>query len=533
MLKTPCFNDVFGVLLNYMLNNFFPEKTDRDEFLAKRFIEDGVIENKNFGNVVIGSDVWDCGPQENRNWIWILHSFSFLDSIISVGRYDVLLRLVASWDERFSQSSVDDDFPWHDHATALRLDRLSRIALLFPQFDYTALAVQHADLLMRDDFYSKHTNHGFDQALSLILASIAFSKVGAASSWGQLGLDRLTDEIHFAFTDEGIHVENSPSYHFGMISNMLRARRLLCASGHAGGDFDEHFDKALKFLIWITRPDRFLAYMGDSASYRPSVHPELVDMPSAPLVEWVSTGGRAGVEPRGNFVVYEESGYAAYRSSWSSWPGHTHIVMKSGFLSPYHRQDDDLNVLVHAYGEDWLIDSGLYNHNRFDPIRIYMRSARAHNVPFVAGAKIDRSSVGKNFATLKRMEVAGFPYAVKAETKMYQPGTVTRELLIENQDHFLIRDVFSGYEEMPRYWIFHVPKDKSVKVHGGAVFVVGKQKTMVITPSDSELPVSLYFGFKQRFPSVTSTAINKIDDSRAIVFGPFTSDAMQFDFLFR
>ncbi len=73
-----------------------------------------------------------------------------------------------------------------------------------------------------------------------------------------------------------------------------------------------------------------------------------------------------------------------------------------------------MNVLVHAYGEDWLIDSGLYNHNRRDPIRIYMRSARAHNVPFVAGAKIDRSSVGKNFVTLKRMEAPGFSYAVKA-----------------------------------------------------------------------------------------------------------------------
>ncbi len=103
---------------------------------------------------------------------------------------------------------------------------------------------------------------------------------------------------------------------------------------------------------------------------------------------------------------------------------------------------------------------------------------------------------------------------------------------MENQDHFLIRDAFSGYEEMPRYWIFHVPKDKSIALNDGAVFVSGKQKTMVITSADSELPVSLYLGFKQRFPSVTSTAVNKASDSRAIVFGPFTSDAMQFDFQF-
>ncbi|KAA1286176.1 MULTISPECIES: heparinase II/III family protein [Alcaligenes] len=515
-----------------MHSGLFPAKTDNDEVLARRLVDENFIDTRNFGSVYCGADIWSSGPQQDRSWRWTLHAFLPLDPLIATGRIGMLSQLIGTWRSKFESEAIEQDFPWHDHATALRLDRLSRIKLQFPQCDFMDLAQRHAELLMRDDFYSKHTNHGFDQALSLILAALAFPEAEAAGAWRELGLARLNAEIHFAFTDEGVHVENSPAYHFGMISNMLRARRLLKASGQYSADFDEHFDKALRFLIWVTRPDRFLAYMGDSTSYRPSVHPELVDLPSVPLVEWVSTGGRVGTEPTGNFAVYEESGYAAYRSSWKSWPGHTHIVMKSGFLSPYHRQDDDLNVLVHAYGEDWLIDSGLYNHNRLDPVRIYMRSARAHNVPFVAGAKIDRSSVGKNFATLKRMEAPGFPYAVKAETRMYQPGSVTRELLIENQDHFLIRDVFSGYEQMPRYWIFHVPKDKSVTLNDGAVLVSGKKKTMVITPSDSELSVSLYLGFKQPFPSVTSTAINKTSDSRAIVFGPFASEAMQFDFQF-
>lgn len=515
-----------------MLSNFFPEKSERDDYLTRRFVNDGVIENKTFGNVFVGSDVWNCGPQENRTWKWILHSFSFLDPIISVGEYDVVFKLVRSWEDQFSRSSVEEDFPWHDHATALRLDRLSRVALLFPQSEHTELATQHADLLMRDDFYSKYTNHGFDQALSLILASLAFPNAEAANSWRQLGLARLAGEIHFAFTKEGVHVENSPAYHFGMIGNMLRARRLLHASGHASADFDQHFDKALRFLIWITRPDRFMAYIGDSAGYRPSVHPELADLPSAPLVEWVSTGGRAGVEPIGNFEVYEESGYAAYRSSWQGWPGHTHIVMKSGFLSPYHRQDDDLNVLVHAYGEDWLIDSGLYSHNRLDPVRVYMRSARAHNVPFVYGAKIDRTNFGPEFSSLKKIDVPGFPYAVQAETRMYQSGLVTRGLLIKDQDYFSIRDNFTGYEGLPRYWIFHVPKDKKLELHGGVVNIIGKQKTMVVSPSELGLPVTFHLGFKQKFPSVTSTAMNKLDDSRAIVFGPFWGDLMKFDFQF-
>lgn len=514
-------------------SSLFPAKTDNDELLAERLVDENFIDTKNFGSIYCGADLWSSGPQQDRSWRWTLHAFLPLDPLIATGRLGMLNQLIGAWKIRFEHEAIEHDFPWHDHATALRLDRLSRIKLQFPQCDFLDLAVRHADLLMRDDFYSKHTNHGFDQALSLILASMAFPNAEAAGAWLELGLARLGDEIYFAFTDEGVHVENSPSYHFGMIANMLRARRLLQASGHFSADFDEHFDKALRFLIWVTRPDRFLAYMGDSASYRPSVHPELADLPSAPMVEWVSTGGRAGVEPTGRFAVYEESGYAAYRSSWQSWPGHTHIVMKSGFLSPYHRQDDDLNVLVHAHGEDWLIDSGLYNHNRLDPVRVYMRSARAHNVPFVLGAKIDRVSVGREFASLKQIEVAGFPYAVKAETKMYQSGLVTRRLLIKDQDCFSIQDEFSGYEGMPRYWIFHVPKDKTLELCDRGVSITGKRKTMFIFPADSKLPVAFYLGFKQKFPSVISTAVNKIDDSRAVVFGPFLGDEMQFDFRFK
>lgn len=516
-----------------MHSGLFPAKTDNDEVLARRLVDENFIDTRNFGSVYCGADIWSSGPQEDRSWRWTLHAFLPLDPLIATGRIGMLSQLIGAWRSKFESEAIENDFPWHDHATALRLDRLSRIKLQFPQCDFLDLAQRHAELLMRDDFYSKHTNHGFDQALSLVLAALAFPEAEVAGVWRELGLARLNAEIHFAFTDEGVHVENSPAYHFGMISNMLRARRLLQASGQGSADFDEHFDKALRFLTWVTRPDRFLAYMGDSTSYRPSVHPELADLPSAPLVEWVSTGGRAGTEPTGNFVVYEESGYAAYRSSWQSWPGHTHIVMKSGFLSPYHRQADDLNVLVHAYGEDWLIDSGLYNHNRLDPVRIYMRSARAHNVPFILGAQIDRANIGPEFASLRKIEASGCLYAVKGKTRMYQAGLLTRTLRIKGQDDFSIQDEVAGYEGMPRYWIFHVPKNKTLELNGGVVSVIGKRKTMVITPSDSKVPVAFYLGFKQKFPSVTSTAVNKLEDSRAVVFGPFSGDGMQFDFRFK
>src|SRR5690606_226404 len=111
-------------------------------------------------------------------------------------------------------------------------------------------ARKHGNLLLRDDFYEKNTNHGFDQSLSLILASLAFSAIPESSQWQVVGLERLKSEMDFAFTSEGVHVENSPAYHMGMIGNMLRARRLLKHININYEGIDSLFDKALIFLAW-------------------------------------------------------------------------------------------------------------------------------------------------------------------------------------------------------------------------------------------------------------------------------------------
>lgn len=515
-----------------MLNDFFPKKTDKDLYLARRLVNESIIENKNFGNVDVGDNLWGCGPQENRTWKWTLHSFSFLDPLINVGEYSFVVEVVKSWIEEFSSCSIEEDFPWHDHATSLRLDRLSRIAIEFSDNQFSDLACLHADLLLRESFYSRNTNHGFDQAVSLLLASLAFSFESNANQWRSVGLERLRNEISFAFTSEGVHVENSPAYHMGMIGNLVRARRILKIIDTDNNDFDCLFDKALQYLIWISRPDRFLTYLGDSASYRPSVSQELTHLPFAPMVEWVASAGKTGKKPVGNFKVYEQSGYAMYRSSWDRWPGHTHIVFKNGFLSRYHRQDDDLNVLLHAFGEDWLIDSGLYNHNQKDPIRVYMRSVKAHNVPYIPSVRMDRENYGRDFSRLIPLELDGYRYAVEGVTSMYSCGKVSRRLLIKNSNLFEISDSFFGFSGKEKYWMFHFPIDKKIIISDREVLIHGKNKTLSLRCDLSCMPVFISRGLGKKFPSAQSVKINQMEDSFVVVFGPSIEDEVKFIFSF-
>ncbi|EOA05193.1 ubiquinone menaquinone biosynthesis methylase [Herbaspirillum frisingense GSF30] len=516
------------------VGKLFPGPSDMDRTLAEKLKTEGVIQTKFHGQIPTDGDLWSCGPLDNRTWRWTLHAFLPLDPLIAVGDWDVVLSHIAEWSSRFGNAPVEADFPWHDHATALRLDRLSRIALQMPTEQLMPLAARHATLLLEESFYSRHTNHGFDQALSLMLASLAFPHHPESRRWQQIGVARLDDEIRFAFTSEGVHVENSPAYHMGMISNLNRARRLL----HAVGDqavllgFDKLFDQALRFLAWVTRPDRFVCYLGDSVSYRPNVPAELADLPGFAQVRYVATAGREGSAPSESFIVYQESGYAIYRSRWSPWERHTHIMMKCGFLSRYHRQDDDLNVLVHAHGEDWLIDSGLYNHNHDDPVRIYMRSARAHNVPFVPGAKVNRSTPDADFATLEPLSRDDFPYAVQGMTRMYAGMRMVRQLLIKDENNFRLVDKILSSKDSSCYWLFHVPLDKKISIGANTCRVVGKQMSLVISSSE-RLNCEVQRGFAGRFPSVTSVTVNQLEDSQVIVFGPATVEKVAFSFRFQ
>src|SRR5690606_20662359 len=63
-----------------------------------------------------------------------------------------------------------------------------------------------------------------------------------------------------------------------------------------------------------------------------------------------------------------------------------HLIVKAGCSSRYHHQQDEGHINLYAGGEDWLIDSGLYNYISVDPIRRYMRSRSAHNVPLISHA---------------------------------------------------------------------------------------------------------------------------------------------------
>ncbi|EOI2881361.1 heparinase II/III family protein, partial [Campylobacter jejuni] len=73
-----------------------------------------------------------------------------------------------------------------------------------------------------DEFYSKNTNHGLDQSLSLYKASF-FLEVDNILDIRNVAIERINSELKFAFCDDGGHKENSPAYLYYGVSQVLRA----------------------------------------------------------------------------------------------------------------------------------------------------------------------------------------------------------------------------------------------------------------------------------------------------------------------
>jgi hypothetical protein len=300
---------------------------------------------------------WRCLGVEDRSELWMLQQWNFIREGLfehrSQGTTEALRRvapLLRSWAEvNLSAESLrtNGHLAWHDHTTALRsisfVHYVTALAVTgasvqaeFPLL-YEFVSV-HLRVLIAEDFYSKRTNHGFDQAFALYLLANAFDFGPVARVAREIGRARLLDEASVAFNQEGIHIENSPGYHPLMLAKLLQARALLKAFGDDFGsiDIDGILDKGLAFLSHALRPDGSLPLFGDTQTHPVRLNlGEAETASNAKFFRYASSGGRKGERPPHSMRVFPGAGYAFTRNRWGGPEDFTdtvHLSMKCGFL---------------------------------------------------------------------------------------------------------------------------------------------------------------------------------------------------------
>ncbi len=366
--------------------------------LAKQSLKKTVYDNevtiKSFddSNIDFLSFDW-CSIERDRNWWWQMQALPFMDWFSrshllfedneQESMFDYCISSLLQWNNQ-EKFSAESPLRWHDHATAYRLSHLvnwlvvvsslkplrSKLISLEPELGLSSILSQHVDWLSQEENYSKHTNHGFDQAMAIFSLGLLTGKKFWLDKI-KLAEARLVDEVRFAFTEEGVHKENSPGYHVFMmrrLENLVRLEQL--GETTVGAEARKIQEGAERFLEAITLPDGTLPMVGDT---RGGEKGKLIEIPKGPVV-----------------YDFSKSGYVIVKGLYESKP--YYLLFKNCHDSNYHRHDDDLSICLFYNDSMFLGDGGLGFHKEDDPKRKLLRSSSAHNVPLLFGKRAARKN---------------------------------------------------------------------------------------------------------------------------------------------
>jgi len=334
-----------------------------------------------------------------------------------------------------------------------------------------------------------------------------------SKKWINIAINRINFEISHAFSSDGGHVENSPVYlNFGL----KQVQEALSLGQHYEGENSRIYfskdilAKATNLLAFITQPNGKLPLIGDTKDF---ITKDFFDIKRGVSYEnflYSIRGTRAGSKPSSNDLVLKESGWVVFRSSWDTdkFINSLHLVFKCGFLSNYHRHDDDLNFTLFAYGEEWFTDGGEYKHMPKDPYRIYFRSAESHNISMPYGVRAHRNLIKSKETGIKDYTTEEGISNVSAKSYMFDGYINSRTLKYDrNNNNILIHDkcvVLSDTSQsrmkqrVDNKWTtyvtkFLIPKDKRIVVNNEnkSIFIYGQKKVLKITTKNFNGRISL------------------------------------------
>lgn len=541
--------------LNNELNNYLLDK-DVEKYISieenikrgKLLFEDNKLKLTSFD--AVEWDDWESNPFNNRSWQWALHWFDFNKYLLAFNYktkndkvLDSLKKLINSWIDRYLYNNhTDFEFIWHDHATALRAEQILLLLYYLKKYNPLWMATNFGFIsrlfetldvlgkkLEQEDFYSKHTNHGLEQVRVLMLLGLILDN----EEWVDISLFRLNDELDFSFTSEGVHKENSPGYHqfvFKVFLSIIEEFPDYLLK-ELGPKFNDIASKALTYITYMLRPDNNLPIIGDT-ELKPTS--DAYSSFFSGTIEYENflyslTQGRRGKVPSNNNIVYPKSGYAIFRNTWGSKEDFTdsmHLIFKAGCLSQYHHQQDENNFVLYAFGEDWIIDSGLYNYVNKDPIRYYARRRHAHNIPIISDTNYVHTDFNHrmdNWSIYDYSEDQYNPY-VCAENTVLQDIQHSRKiefdslnLEIKIDDHIICLDDIKRTVS----FLLHVPIDKNIEIFENNIKISSSKSGHAINLSLSKVPnsVELKKGINgTAVHSIVSKVANIYEESHVIRF---------------
>lgn len=460
---------------------------------------DGVLVLPGHDPVELAPDpTWAEAGSGDANWIFQYHTLRWSMPLLHAWRetrderyLDRFLALLADYGRDVVDADPERVHPlaWNDMGAALRAENwLAARRILLAEgrldpalhLDLLQWLARHGEMLAHRVKYKADSNHGTFQSRALIALGLSLPELKASSEWFELGKGRVDRQVLDMVSEEGVYLERTPQYHF-MMMNVFQSVRVLMQG--AGCDLPAEASRRIGLLgsvgAHLVKPDGSLPMIGDS--------PARVSLKSQargePELLFAITNGKEGRRPDGVIASYPEDGYVFLRSGWGEtrdFADESFIYFDIGASGGGHSHADALNVLFSSWGEDLLVDSGLFTYQGGED-RSYFVGPRAHNVVLPDPVPDDWKG-SRDSELLHQGENEGI-VSYAAVTKMPDGTEWTRHVIWIRPDDVLILDRFDkDNPDGGRLQRFQLHPDAAATLKGAVVSVVHGRAHMEVRP---------------------------------------------------
>jgi hypothetical protein len=330
---------------------------------------------------------WDGGHKAHQEWPVQLNGFRFLPA------------LAAAWchtrDEKYARAARDYLADWmrarpmrENWAVGVGDTRLTlAIRIGNCRFfgwggTYFALSDSEAfDKQFREDFLlsiqaqldflvddlTTVGNWRFAQLDTLIASAMRFPQLASAVRWRERGVELMNQAVSEQFLPDGVHIERTPNYHGWMTRILHSYWQLSRARPELGlAISDDLVQRAFEYWMASTRPNGETSRLHDSQSTLPNYPPTEL---------YARFRAEAGLNEAAPTQYFPHAGQALMRNA----PGADYVTFDA---TPYSGSHSHLSInalQVDVKGKPILVDPGILDYERANPMMAYGKSTRAHN----------------------------------------------------------------------------------------------------------------------------------------------------------
>jgi hypothetical protein len=332
-----------------------------------------------------------------------------------------------------------------------------------------------------DDRFIAAGNHGLFQVFGLALLCSLMPSDPRAEEATRFAAEKFKWLFGLQFTEQGVHKENSPTYHRFAL-NILR--RLGGAKRFNRPEFEDLLSAARKVEPWLVLPNGRWARIGDS------------DGPAGKR-DSLEGGCRHLGQDGETYAVLdkEQSGYAIVRSEQHQ--GKSMLIVAGMAHNMVHKHADELSFELYDHGRMIFIDSGKYGYDN-DPMRRYVESADAHNTISLNDRPIGKKDILLDGSLLHPTVVEEGRFIIRGA--LTRPKAFRQERRIEYAPlcSLQIEDTLSSSEEREYVSSLHLAPDLVPEAEdGGFSVMVGARRITARLIDAADYKIEIVRGAKE------------------------------------